>query len=286
MPRGKAQKSLDLIEASRAILAEIQPATVRAVCYRLFVAGLIPSMEKTNTNMVSRQLVYAREQGIIPWTWVVDETREAERPQTWADPAAFSAAVRRAYHRDRWQQQTERVEVWSEKGTIRGTLAPVLEAYGVTFRVLHGYGSATTIHEVALESQIDPQPLTVFYVGDYDPSGLHMSEVDLPNRLEDYGGELSLQRVALTRADVVDPALPSFDAADKQKDPRWRWFTERYGSRCWEVDALSPPVLRERVEEEIRAVIEWDAWERCAKVEAAEQESLSRILGEWREACA
>src|SRR2546423_15554010 len=55
MPRGKAQKSLDLIEAAYEILEEIQPATVRAVCYRLFIAGLIQHMGKNETNKVSTQ---------------------------------------------------------------------------------------------------------------------------------------------------------------------------------------------------------------------------------------
>ena len=45
--RGKAQKSLELIDAAREILEEIQPASVRAVCYRLFVAGLIANMIST-----------------------------------------------------------------------------------------------------------------------------------------------------------------------------------------------------------------------------------------------
>jgi hypothetical protein len=83
MPRGKAERSLALIDASYAILQEIQPATVRAVCYRLFTLGLIESMAKTCTNRVSTQLVDAREQGLIPWEWVVDETREVERAPTW-----------------------------------------------------------------------------------------------------------------------------------------------------------------------------------------------------------
>jgi hypothetical protein len=47
-------------------LSEIQPATVRAVCYKLFVGGLIKSMKKTETNKVSRALVLAREQDEIP----------------------------------------------------------------------------------------------------------------------------------------------------------------------------------------------------------------------------
>jgi hypothetical protein len=53
MGRGKHQASLDLIEAAHAILAEIHPATVKAVCYRLFVAGVIPDMSKASTKRVS-----------------------------------------------------------------------------------------------------------------------------------------------------------------------------------------------------------------------------------------
>jgi hypothetical protein len=67
MSRGRSQRSKDLIEAAHAILSEIQPATVRAVCYRLFVARLIPSMAKTETNKVSRLLTLAREDDEIPW---------------------------------------------------------------------------------------------------------------------------------------------------------------------------------------------------------------------------
>ena len=74
--------------------------------------------------------------------------------------------------------------MWSEKGTVRGTLAPVLNKYGVTFRVMHGYGSATALHAIAEASAVSDKPLTVLYVGDWDPSGLHMSEIDLPDRLE------------------------------------------------------------------------------------------------------
>jgi hypothetical protein len=84
--RGKAKATIALIEACHEILAEIQPATVRAVCYRLFVMGLIPDMGKAATNKVSTQLVWARESGLIPWAWIVDETREAERITVWSNP--------------------------------------------------------------------------------------------------------------------------------------------------------------------------------------------------------
>jgi hypothetical protein len=257
--RGMSQATRDLIEAAAEILAEIQPATVRAVCYRLFVAGWIDSMSKANTNRVSRVLVAAREQGAIPWEWIVDETREAERVVAWRDPEAIIAAAVSQYRKDYWSAQPHWVEVWSEKGTVRGTLAPVLKAYGVTFRVMHGYGSATALQAIASETERNPKPLTILYTGDLDPSGMHMSEADLPRRLDRYAGTATIRRIALTEADTRDGNLPYFEAASKVRDPRHAWFVRRYGTHCWELDALPPPELRRRVEAEILALLDLDA---------------------------
>lgn len=282
MPRGKSQRTLDLIDAAREVLEEIQPASVRAVCYRLFTMDVIESMVPNCTKRVSAALVYAREHEIVPWEWIVDETREAEYGGGWENPGAFVEAAKRSYRRNRWATQPQRVEVWSEKGTVRGTLAPVLQEYGVTFRVMHGYASATAVHQAAEESAGDRRPWRVLYVGDWDPSGLHMSEVDLPARLDEYGARILLTRVALSADDIADPALPSFDADTKRTDTRWRWFTSRYGDRCWELDALSPVVLRERVEAHILALIEPEAWNRAGLGEAAEQKALGTVLGRWQ----
>ena len=281
--RGKSQESLNLISASHTILAEIQPATVRAVCYRLFILKLIPAMSRAATGKISKLLVGAREQGVIPWNWIVDETREAERISSWENPAEIIDAAVRGYRKDYWASQPEWVEVWSEKGTIRGTLAPVLKEYGVTFRVMHGYGSATSLHGIAEETANCNKPLTVLYVGDWDPSGLNMSEVDIPGRLGRYGGHARIIRVALDESDVTDDTkLPWFEAETKEKDPRFKWFSERYGKRCWELDALSPVILRQRVEANIRLLLDEYAWDRAIEVEAVERDSMSVILTAWK----
>lgn len=277
--RGKSRAALDLIEASHEILLEIQPASVRAVCYRLFTLGLISDMSKASTNKVSRQLVYAREQGIIPWEWVVDETREAERVSTWDNPDAIINAAVRGYRRDYWQDQPVRVEVWSEKGTVRGTVAPVLHEYGVTFRVMHGFASATALNAIAEASNESEKPLIALYVGDFDPSGMYMSEVDLPERLARYGSTVTLGRIALLNTDTL--SLPSFDVETKVKDGRYDWYRTRYGQRCWELDAMPPPLLRQRVEAEIRAHIIMDRWEHAVAVERAETQSMADFLAAW-----
>jgi hypothetical protein len=276
--RGMAKASLELIEAMREIAEATQPITGRGVGYRLFVAKLIASMELGEMQRVYRLLKEARERGMIPWEWIVDETRELERVASWDDPADYVSTVSRAYRRDFWQHQPFRVEVWSEKGTVRGVLAPVLDQYGVGFRVMHGFGSATAVHDVAIDD--DGRELFVLYVGDYDPSGLCVSEVDLPKRLERYDGDhVSLERIELTLDQVR--SLPSFPASDKAKDKRYKWFVQNYGDRCWELDAMNPNDLRDLVEEQIKARIEWEAWNRCATVEKAEKESIRSGLVAW-----
>lgn len=282
--RGKSQKSLNLITAATDILREIQPATVRAVCYRLFVAGLIPSMSKNSTGKVSKQLVYARENGIIPWHWIVDETRSAERASVWDSTDQIIDSAMRGYRRDNWQDQPRRLEVWSEKGTVRGTIWPVLSAYGVTFRVMHGFGSATTLNNVAAMSAYSEKPLTVLYVGDYDCSGMCMSEVDIPQRLARYSGKATIRRIALTDDDVAPgTALPHFEAETKTGDSRYRWFVSRYGNKCWELDAMSPVDLRQRVESAILDMLDTDAWNHALAIEQVEIASMREFQQHWKE---
>jgi hypothetical protein len=163
---------------------------------------------------------------------------------------------------------------------VRGTLAPLLHEYGVTFRVMHGYGSATALYSAAKDTRATEKVLTILYVGDWDPSGLHMSEVDLTQRLLRYGGNVHVVRLALTKSDTRS-GLPSFEVETKRRDPRYRWFRDRYGSRCWELDALSPVVLRDRVEQAIVDRLDEGAWNRAEVAEAAERESLTSILNAW-----
>jgi hypothetical protein len=275
--RGKSKRSLELISAAYDILKEIHPATVRAVCYRLFIDyKLIPSMDVKHTSRVSSQLTDARNMRIIPWDWIVDETRAPERISAWVNLPDYLDTVKRAYRRDRWSTQPDWMEVWSEKGTIRGTLAPVLNEFGLTFRVMHGYGSTTVVHEVAQETIHADRLLTVFYVGDWDPSGLHMSEIDLPRRLDKYGGAVDIRRLALTKADIDREKLPSFPA--KTTDKRFRWFQSTYGTFAWELDSLNPVILREHLRAAIEARLDRDAWDRHDAAEQAEFESITNIV--------
>ena len=276
--RGMAKESAVLMMAMRDIVEECQPITGRGVGYRLFARGLIPSMDRNEMKRVYRLLLIGREQYCIPWEWIVDEGRELEIMPTWADPAQYAKLVGHLYRRDFWAQQPQRVAVWSEKGTVRGLLRPVLDQYAVGFRVMHGFGSATTVHGTSQSN--DGKRLVVLYVGDIDPSGLFMSEVDLPKRFTKYDGEhVTLKRIALTKKQVT--RLPSFSAFDKQNDSRFDWFISNHGDRCWELDAMDPRALRNLVEGEINSLIDRDLWGQQEAHEAREKTSLEAMLRWW-----
>jgi hypothetical protein len=114
--RGRAKRSIDLIDAMFAIVEAAQPITGRGVGYKLFVQKLIESMSRRDMKTVYRLLKEAREEGTIPWEWIVDETRELEKPAAWDNPDAFVHTLGNSYRREFWNRQPVRVEVWSEKG--------------------------------------------------------------------------------------------------------------------------------------------------------------------------
>src|SRR4029077_13994584 len=92
-------------------------------------------------NRVYRGLKVARERGDIPWRWIIDETREPESVPAWENCHKLADGF--FYRRDLWQTQPHRVEVWSEKGTIRGVIWPVLAELGGTLRVMQGFTPET-----------------------------------------------------------------------------------------------------------------------------------------------
>jgi hypothetical protein len=273
--RGRSKSTLALIEAMKKIAEETHPITGRGIGYKLFAASLIDSMNEM--NVVYRALKIAREDGIIPWAWIVDETRELELISTWENPSQCADGF--FYRRDLWQTQPKTVEVWSEKGTVRGVLWPVLSRLGVGFRVMHGFSSATSVWGVSNQGN-DDRPLVALYIGDWDPSGLCMSEHDLPKRIKEYDGEhIELKRIALT-AEQTGP-LRSFSVESKTKDPRYKWFKQNCGAQCWELDAMDPRDLRNIVETEINALIDRELWDQQEAHEEREKKSIESLLRWW-----
>jgi len=98
-------------------------------------------------------------------------------------------------------------------------------------------------------------------------------------RLERYGSQWQFQRIAVLKSDT--PHLPAFDAATKSEDLRYTWFVENYGHQCWELDAIDPNDLRQRVREQIETRLNLLAWEHAKTIEAVEVASMKSFHRAW-----
>lgn len=281
--RGKAAATLQLEQAIQDVVTERSPITVRGVCYALFTRGLIRDMSTGSTQRVSRVMTEMRELNALDWTRIVDGSRAVERASLWQDTSQIIDAAVRTYRRDNWQDQPALVEVWSEKSTVQGVLAPELQDLGVTFRVLKGFGSFTAVRQAAEDSMDGSKPRVALYLGDWDPSGLFMSEVDLPQRLLRYGSRWSLKRIALIDDDLA--SLPHFPTDTKSNDARLRWYlghTPADPTKCWELDAMDPNTLRHRVRRAIEGYMDMDIWQHALAIEAAERGSMQVFHDQWQ----
>jgi hypothetical protein len=105
---------------AQAIAETMQPITGRGVGYKLFVAKLIPSMARSDMRRVYRLLFVAREKGMIPWEWVVDETRRLEQVASWKDADAFMRDAGKSFLKSLWDDQPCRVECGARRGPCAG----------------------------------------------------------------------------------------------------------------------------------------------------------------------
>ena len=274
-----AQRSLDLIEAMRDIAEAAQPITGRGVGYKLFTAGLIPSMARNEMQRVYRLLQGGARAG--HHSVGVDRRRDprvraGRRPGT--IPSNTPAASPDPIAATSGTSSRIRVEVWSEKGTVRGVLAAGARSATPSASVsMHGFSSATAVHDIAEDD--DGRDLIVLYVGDFDPSGMFMSEEDLPARLAKYDGDhVTLKRIALTRPHGTRPAVvPGVRQEERpalQVVRRQLWASTAGNSTRWTRTICATASRRQ-----ISKLIEPVAWQRCEVVNKAEQEELCERSG-------
>src|SRR5262249_25125752 len=150
--------------------------------------------------------------------------------------ADFAETVRDAYRKDFWAELPEYVEVIVEKDTVAGKLSEVTRAYDVRLHPIRGYNSTTFAYEIATFWNRVRKPITIYYLGDHDPSGR-----DLERDVHATAERFTQRPFAWKRLAVEPEHFPEFHITPlrpKKKDARTRKFVERYGQDCAEVEAI------------------------------------------------
>jgi len=268
----------DLREAILGALAspEDRPATVRAIYYRVVSAGAIPK-DDSGYRMVQRRLTRYRTSGEIPHEWIVDGSRVTHETPAWPNVHDALCAIRDQYRRDRWETQSCRVEIWSEKDALSQVLLPVAREWQVPYRILRGYTSLGFGTEVARGIARDGRPTVVLHIGDHDPSGVDAWRA-LRELLTEHAPntEFRFERVAVRPGQIDDLGLIWRNT--KMTDTRAERFVEQYGARSVEADAIPIGTLKQLLREAIEPHIDHAAWAREVEQEGADRRELARIV--------
>jgi hypothetical protein len=177
------------------------------------------SKERTGVRRADQDFsdahMWLREKGIIPWDWIVDETRhltEWEYGDTVRDYLRDAAEFARI---DCWDGQPPPL-ILSESRSLAGVLRPIAAAYLCPLAATNGQVGGFLVNKVA---PLLGDGRKVLYLGDWDWQG-HQIEAATRRRLEEQVGPLAWERLALTDEQVEEHDL--YRLAISKPDRRYK----------------------------------------------------------------
>jgi len=275
------ENKLEKVNHIIAGLRRYWPLTLRQIFYQMVGAGHIPN-KQTEYQMLSVLLTNARYDGLIPWEVMEDRVRRYVDLSGYTDAQSFvegtTGAWLNLFNRNLMQTQDIHIELWTEKDALSSLFERVCKPYTVPVQVCRGFNS-TTFMNMFRDRVPEEETVAVLYFGDFDPSGMYMSERDLPERFsERLGLDIDTERIALNAGDPQRFNLFSDPDSFKRTDPRAKWFiAEGYGDIGYELDALSPGQLEQIVQDAIEARIDIDLYHEQQQLETADRNLLDGV---------
>ena len=269
--RTKAE-SQELLNTIKELLAnQSHPAPIRNLFYRLAGIGAIQKTEGAYQNLI-QFLVKHRRGGEIPFNAFVDGTRYYSGSALHDDAQSALENCAASYRRNLWASQRFEVEIWVEKDAVRGLVERATRPYGVRCFAARGFASLTSLHAAACAFidtiQRGKIPI-VFYLGDYDESGLNI-DAAIRKEMLFHGADLHFERIAIDEWQIGAYDLPTRPPKGKGRM-----------TRCVEIDSMPAETIIQIVQEKIEGLIDRDEWERWKAVEAAEKETLLNMADDF-----
>lgn len=277
-PIKRSRRSNDQIASVKDALVEIveaqAPATVRQVYYRAVSAGIIDKTEQAYKS-VCRMLTDLRRSRRIPYSSIADNTRWMRKPDSYGGIDELLRDTASLYRRDLWRSKDDYVEVWLEKDALSGVLYPVTAEFDVPLMISRGFASLSFLHGAGETIEYNAQAgkrVTIFYLGDHDPSGVVIPQ-KIESTLREFApsADLTFTRLAVLPWQIKSMNLPT--RPTKKTDSRCKGFE----GESVEVDAIEPEVLRSMVRVEIEGFFGADEINNLRLIEAKERDGLLKL---------
>jgi hypothetical protein len=195
------------------------PTNSRFLYYELVQRGQL-SKERTGARRPDQNLhdalIDIREDGRIPWDWIVDETRSLEDYTGYPTIKQGALAVLPNINLDPWRGRAPLI--LTESRSLAGVLRSVVHECRARIAATNGQCGGFLRTDVA--PMLKPGD-DVGYLGDLDLSGGHIEDNTRRVLEREIGGALNWERIALTRQQVAAYDLPVIIKRDRRyKDGR------------------------------------------------------------------
>ena len=282
------EKSKSLVDKAADIIKEYEAEgytlTLRQLYYQFVARDIIPNTEQSYHNLGSL-ITRARMAGLISWEAIEDRLRVISEPYVLSE-GGLMANIENYIHYDRWHDQPYYVEVWVEKEALGNVIEKACNPYDVTFMSCKGYMSSSAAwrggQRFKEQLAIGKQCLLI-HLGDHDPSGIDMTRdnTERTNLFSHSLDEVDVRRIALNMDQIEEYDPPPNPA--KLTDSRAAGYIKLYGDSSWELDALEPSTMVELIQDNIKEVIDDDAWEDVEELEADKKKLLRKLGDKWEE---
>lgn len=260
--------------------------SLRQLYYQLVSQNIIDnkvSEYKKLGNLVND----ARLAGLLDWDILVDRGRSTIENAHWQNPQEILVQAANQFKIDKWEPQSNHIEVVCEKQSLEGILVPVCRKLDIPFSANKGYSSQSFLYRKGLilrDKILQGKKIIILYLGDHDPSGLDMAR-DVKKRLclfalDPACKNIDVRRLALTMGQIDAYQLPPNPA--KLTDTRTPHYISEFGDSSWELDALKPRVLADLVESVVIDSRDSLLWEKAVQKEVEYRKEIldiARTLG-------
>jgi hypothetical protein len=244
--RGRLQRAcLDILLRHEAD-GEI-PTDTRFVYYELKQSGfeLKHHQARRDDQDVIDAVMHLRETGLVPWGWIVDETRNAD--STYADKsvAAWLLGVLGQARINPWDGVRAPVIITESRG-VRAALRATAHRYAATITSTNGQCGGFLRTDVAPLLHAGQH---VAYLGDWNPAGSAI-EANTRRVLERTVGPLDWERLAITDEQAEREGLPPKPGTDRR-------YADDRPHVSYEAEALGQGRLTEILAVWLEALLPW-----------------------------
>lgn len=278
--------SLKLIDLINQVIDEYSTQgyelTLRQAYYQLVARGYIPNNERSYKN-IGNLINNGRLAGLIDWNSITDRTRNLRNNSHWTTPASVIRSAKYSYMLDKWSGQPNYVEVWVEKDALVDIIGQACYPLDTPYFSCRGYTSQSEMWTAAQRflKQENRENRFIIHLGDHDPSGIDMTR-DIQERLEMFGADVYVKRVALTMNQVNTYNPPPNPA--KITDSRCEKYINQYGDESWELDALEPQMLVNLITNEVTALRDDEIYNEVCRRERRDKEDLEMLADNYSDA--